>query len=102
MNGNISNYVTGFFFGAATGAVVALLNAPQSGKKTRTQIRKEVTAARNRTQKAITKAQTRTMDKLDDIQDRIKEISDGAVEQTERFKLATQQVMGKPNASRRR
>ena len=98
MKNNVFTYVISFFFGAAAGAVVALLNAPQSGKRTRAQLRNEISDARYRTRKAISKAQTRTLDKIDDIQDRIQEISDEALQQTKKLELAAQQIMANPKA----
>ena len=98
MKSNIFTYVISFFFGAAAGAVLALLNAPQSGKRTRAQLRNEISDARYLTKKAITKAQARTMDKVDEIQDRIQGISDEALQQTKRLELAFQQIAANPKA----
>lgn len=93
---NIFTYVTSFIVGAAAGAVVALLNSPQSGKKTRTQLRRGISDARDRTTKVIARVQTNTMDKIDDIQSRVKEIGDEAAYQSKRLRAASKQFMEKP------
>lgn len=96
MKSLILSTVTSLFIGAAAGATYALLNAPQSGKKTRAQIRKEISGVRSRTKKVITRAQARTMHRLDDIQDRVKEISNAAIEQAERLKKVSLQIAATP------
>jgi gas vesicle protein len=98
MKTNVFTYVFSFLFGAAAGAVVALLNAPQSGKRTRAQLRNEIADARYRTRKAINKAQAHTMDRVEDIQERVQELGDEAVQQTRKLELAFQQVAEKPKA----
>ncbi len=98
MRNNILTIVSVFIFGAIAGASFALLNAPQSGKRTRAQIRNEISDARYRTRKAMNEAQASAIDKLDEIQDRVKEISDEAMHQTESLKMAFQQAMEKPKA----
>ncbi len=98
MKSNVITYATSFIFGAAAGAVFAVLNAPQSGKKTRAQIQHDISNVRSHTKKVITRAQARTMDKLEDIQDFVKDIGDEAIHQTERLKLASQHVVAKPRA----
>jgi len=45
-NGGAINFFMGMLLGAAVGAGVALLLAPQSGKRTRRQLRKVVTTAK--------------------------------------------------------
>lgn len=96
MSNKFFTYVTLFIVGAAAGASYALLNTPQSGKKTRAQLQKEMKGVRSRTRKAINKAQSSAMDRLDEIQDLIQEISDEAVHQTERLKAVSQQVADMP------
>jgi gas vesicle protein len=98
MKSNVFTYVTSFAFGAAAGAAFALLNAPQSGKKTRTQLRKGASDVRYRTKKAITRTRARAMDKLDDVQSVVKGIGDGAMHQAERLKMVGQQIAAKPKA----
>jgi gas vesicle protein len=58
--GGAINFVLGFLVGAATGAAVALLIAPQSGKRTRRQLKKVVATARDT-------AGTRMGDLTDDV-----------------------------------
>jgi len=41
------NFLLGMMVGAATGAAIALLIAPQSGKRTRRQLRRAVVTARD-------------------------------------------------------
>ena len=96
MKSNVLTYVTSFAFGAAAGAAFALLNAPQSGKKTRAQIRKEVSVVNSRTKRAINRTRTRAMRKLDDVQTIAKEVGDGAVHQAERLRMVGQQIAAKP------
>jgi len=46
-DGGAINFLLGLLVGAAAGAAVALLVAPQSGKRTRRQLMKAVSAARD-------------------------------------------------------
>jgi hypothetical protein len=46
-NGGALNFLLGMLLGAAAGAAVALLAAPQSGKRTRRQLKKAVYSARD-------------------------------------------------------
>ncbi len=96
LKSNVLTYVTSFAVGAAAGATFALLNAPQSGKKTRSQLKRGVSDARYRTQRAISMTQERAMDTLDDIQGFVKEVGDEAVHQVERIKMAGQELVEKP------
>jgi len=98
MKSSIFTYLTSFIFGAAAGAVFALLSAPQSGKRTRAQIRNEISDVRHQTKKAINGAQAQALDKLDNIQDRVREIGDEVKEQTERLQYAWHQMAAKPKA----
>ncbi len=98
MKRNIFTLVAFFFLGAITGATVALLNAPQSGKKTRLQLRNEIADARYRTNKAIRGVQERALDQFDEIQDHVKDVSNEALQHTESVKSAFQQVAAMPKA----
>lgn len=98
MKNNFFTYVTSFFVGAAAGAVVALLNSPQSGKKTRAQLRNGISDARARTRKVITKARTRTLKRFDDIQDLVNGVSDEAIQRAEKIKNVSRMVVAKPKA----
>lgn len=104
MKTNFMTYLTTFVIGATAGTTLALLNAPQSGQKTRAQIRRQVSDVRSRTKKAINKVQDRTMDTVDDIQHRVKDISKEVNHQTARLnhqtarlRKASQQMMAKPS-----
>lgn len=46
-DGGAINFLLGLLVGAAAGAAVALLVAPQSGKRTRRQLKKAVSVARD-------------------------------------------------------
>jgi gas vesicle protein len=68
------NLTIGFFVGSLVGAVVALLNAPQSGEETRAQIRDEVAETRLRVEQSISDAQASVYERLDEVQDRVQEL----------------------------
>lgn len=82
--------------GAAAGAVLALLNTPQSGRRTRAQLRHAISDARFRSRRAIDKAYERAMSKIDEAQNLIQEIGDEAIHQTERLKMISQDIAEKP------
>jgi gas vesicle protein len=69
-----SLFLGGFLLGAASGAVISLLNAPQSGEETRAQIRSEIAEARGRAEEALTEAQASVMRRSEAIQDRVGEL----------------------------
>lgn len=87
---NLLTATTAFFLGAATGATVALLNAPQSGEKTRAQLRDGVTNVRTRAEEAIADTQARVMGKVEEVQtkaqDLVHEISNEAQHTVEKIK----------------
>lgn len=74
MKNYVLTFVTGFCIGAATGSAFALLNAPQSGRKTRAKIKRGIEDARTRTEEAITDAQESAQMRVDEIQDRANQI----------------------------
>jgi gas vesicle protein len=84
-NGNNANYLWGFLagllVGGLAGAGVVLLVAPQSGKKTRAQIRQKSSDLRDQTVKTVEGAVTQTRDKArqitDDIRDQAGELQQG-------------------------
>ncbi len=87
---NLLTATTAFLLGAATGATLALLNAPQTGKKTRTQLRNGVMDARTRAGDALADAQARAMGKVEEVQTRaqdlVHEISDKAQHRVDKIK----------------
>jgi gas vesicle protein len=94
---NLLNTSAAFLLGAATGATLALLNAPQTGQKTRAQLRDGVANARTRAEEAIADAQARVMGKVEEAQTRaqdlVHEISDGAQHQVEKIKNLGHEVV---------
>jgi gas vesicle protein len=68
MKNYLLTFVTGFCIGAATGSAFALLNAPQSGMKTRVKIMRGIEDARARTEEVLADAQESARLKLDEIQ----------------------------------
>ena len=78
-------FVVGFFVGALTGSTFTLLNAPQSGKKTRAQIREGLDEARDRTIEAISDAQTRTLEKVDEVKNLVEEIGNETKKKSEKL-----------------
>jgi gas vesicle protein len=84
-NGNNAKVVWGFLggllVGGLAGATAMLLLAPQSGKKTRSQIRKKSSDLREQTVKTVEGAVAQTRDKAgqvtDDLRDRAGELQKG-------------------------
>jgi len=76
-NGHNVKYVWGFgvglLVGGLTGAGTMLLGAPQSGKKTRAQIRKKSIKMRDQTVKAMEGAVAQTRDKAHQLTDDVHE-----------------------------
>jgi len=64
---NIKSVLLGLLFGGLTGAIAMLLFAPQSGKRTRTQIREEGIQLRDRTTTEIKKATEQVRSKTERI-----------------------------------
>jgi gas vesicle protein len=95
MKNNVVTYVTSFAIGAAAGTAIALLNAPQSGQKTRAKLRKSVSDARTQTKKTVTRVQTRTMNTIEDIKHRLEVIRDEIVLQVESLKKASRRIAEK-------
>lgn len=60
-------FVTGLLFGALAGSAATLLMAPQSGKKTRLQIRRKGRHLRKQTEKAVDDGLNQVRDKAQDI-----------------------------------
>jgi gas vesicle protein len=75
----------GFILGSLTGAVIALLNAPQSGEETRAQIQNEVAETRIRIGEAIADAQASTFERMDMIQGQINDLFQRASKKTEQI-----------------
>jgi gas vesicle protein len=95
MKSNVVTYVTSFAVGAAAGTALALLNAPQSGQKTRAKLRKSVSDASTRTKKTINRVQARTMNTVEDIKNRLEVISDEIIQQVESLKKAGRRIAEK-------
>jgi len=84
-NGNNAKFVWGFLagllVGGLAGAGMVLLVAPQSGKKTRAQIRQKSSDLRDQTVKTVEGAMAQTRDKArqikDDIRDQAGELQQG-------------------------
>ena len=68
-DGNFGAFLNGFVIGGAAGMVMALLFAPQSGEKMRTQIK-------NRAETTYTEAQKKMAATLTELQTRIDKLSD--------------------------
>ncbi len=69
--GQIVNFVAGLLLGAVIGAGVALLSAPQSGRRTRRRIRKAAVDLRD-------SASDRWEDLADDVKRRVDDAIEGA------------------------
>jgi len=84
-NGHNVKYVWGFgaglLVGGLAGAGTMLLRAPQSGKKTRAQLRKKSIEMRDQTVKTVENAMAQTRDKArqitDDVRDQAGELQKG-------------------------
>ena len=75
MKNTIVTFMTGFFFGTATGTAIALLNAARPGRETREQLRDGFIEVRSRAEEALADAQARTQEKVDDVKSLAREIS---------------------------
>jgi gas vesicle protein len=75
MKSKFDTFVTGFFFGTATGMAVALLSAARSGRETREQLREGFVEVRSRAEGALTDVQSRTQEKVDGVKNFAKEIT---------------------------
>lgn len=84
---------TVFLLGAATGISVALLNAPDSGEKTRKKLRDGLAETRSRAEGAISDAQARARGAVEEVQNRaqtiVHEIGDKVQHGTEKLREAT-------------
>jgi len=74
MKSTFVTFVTGFFFGTATGTAIALLNATRPGRETRAQLREGFIEVRSRAEEALADAQARTQEKVDGVKNLAKEI----------------------------
>jgi gas vesicle protein len=79
------NLTIGFILGSLAGAVIALLNAPQSGEETRAQIQNEVAEARIRINEAVADAQASTFERMDVIQGQINDLIQRASKKAEQI-----------------
>jgi len=72
-------FVAGLILGAAVGATVAILTAPQSGRKTRRTIGRAAVGTRKRIGKAAGDMRKATEDRWEELADDVKERVDDAI-----------------------
>ncbi len=73
MTGQLGGFVAGLVVGGLSGAGAMLLLAPQSGRKTRTQIQKKALAVRKQTTEAVEDAMAQVRTKAQQITGDVKE-----------------------------
>lgn len=75
----LAGFVAGLLLGATIGASVAILMAPQSGKKTRRALGKAASGTRKRIEKTAVELGKTTRSGLDDFTDEVRTRADKAI-----------------------
>lgn len=93
---NFGTFLVGFLVGGLTGAVVALLYAPQSGEKTRAVIKEKAIELVDTLEDTSKKIEPAAVDAFEKIQNEIKKVTTKKTELTDKGNVVLEEVKEKP------